>query len=562
MNPPRNAPPRRRRWFLALGVLILAGVGGGLFGRHWWARQQLRTAENLLADMRFEEASRLLDDYLRIRPSDAEARLAAARAKRRAGDPEAAEYHLIEFERLRGRTPVSSLERVLLLAERGALGDKEVWLRSRLEKGGPDAVLLLEALARDYQTSGRLEDALACLDALLEECPLHPRALVWRAQIWGRLRIWDDALEDARRAVELRPDSLEARLIWAEANEHAGQTETAARAYAWLYERGQRSPGVVLGLGRCWQDLARFAEARQVLDAFLAEQPARADVLVERGRLALREGGTTPAEPYFRRAVVADPSNLDAHRFLLRCLEASGNPEEAARVDGQLRQLEIRASRNEQSRGGVQSRDLSRGGRLDEAARLLRAGKPAEAERLLRPLTAGPSSTDPRAFVGLAEAREAQGDLRGALEALKQAVKVDPKNLAANYQIGLLHFQAGEQLWAAGRADGARAEFREAVTWLDNALAVDPDFGKGLLLKGAALSRFLGQKEDGIALLRRFVQLRPEVGEGHLLLGQALADAGQADAAAASLRRAAELAPPGDHRAADALAKLGPPGRK
>jgi thioredoxin-like negative regulator of GroEL len=144
-------------------------------------------------------------------------------------------------------------------------------------------------------------------------------------------------------------------LIWAHANEHVGQTEKAVREYGWLYERGQKSPEVVLGLARCWQDLTRFAEARQVLDAFLAEQPARADVLVERGRLALREGGTTPAEPYFRRAVVADPSNLDAHRCLLRCLEASGDPEESARVDGQLRQLEIRAGRIDQLRSDVQA---------------------------------------------------------------------------------------------------------------------------------------------------------------------------------------------------------------
>jgi tetratricopeptide (TPR) repeat protein len=205
----------------------------------------------------------------------------------------------------------------------------------------------------------------------------------------------------------------------------------------------------------------------------------------------------------------------------------------------------------------IASRDLSHGGRLDEAARLLRANQPVEAERLLRPLTADPSASDPRAFVGLAETREAQGDVKEALALLAQAVHIDPKNLAANYQIGLLHFHTGEQLWAADRADEARAEFREAVTWLDNTLALNPDFGKALLLKGAALQRFLGQPENGLALLRRFVQLRPEVGEGHLLLGQALADVGQKDAAAASLRRAAELAQPGDRRAAEALAKLG-----
>jgi tetratricopeptide (TPR) repeat protein len=210
----------------------------------------------------------------------------------------------------------------------------------------------------------------------------------------------------------------------------------------------------------------------------------------------------------------------------------------------------------------IHSRDLSHGGRLDEAARMLRAGRPVEAERLLRPLAAGPSASDARVFVGLAEARHAQGDRRGALEALAVAVRVDPKSLAANYQTGLVHFDTGEKLWAAGRSDEARAEFSEAVTWLDKALAINPEFGKGLLLKGAALHRFLGQREAGLALLRRFVQLRPEVGEGHLELGQALVDAGQPDAAAASLRRAAELARPGDRRAAEALAKLGPKARQ
>jgi tetratricopeptide (TPR) repeat protein len=252
---------------------------------------------------------------------------------------------------------------------------------------------------------GRLDDALLCLGDLLKERPFHPRALVWRAQIWLRLGKWDDAVEDARRAVEVRPDSLEARLIWAQANEHVGQAEKAVREYGWLYERGQKSPDVVLGLGRCWQDLGRFAEARQVLDAFLAEQPERADVLVERGRLALREGGTTPAEPYFRRAVVADPNDLDANRFLLRCLEETGgNAEESARVGGRLRQLELRDGRIAQMRSDV---------------------------------LAAPNETEPRYRIGMLLLESGQEE---GLEWLASVLNLDPRHeparaaLAAYYQ--------------------------------------------------------------------------------------------------------------------------------
>jgi tetratricopeptide (TPR) repeat protein len=309
-----------------------------------------------------------------------------------------------------------------------------------------------------------------------------------------------------------------------------------------------------------------------------------AEVLIATGRPtdALTALGPDPASPRTRlaaaRAAAAGGDDRAAAEFLgdladhpLAARQALLLRAEICRRQGRTSYAEYLAGRAADVPEGpwpdpltdpVRSRDRSWGGRLDEAARLLRDGRPVEAELLLQPLTANPAATDPRPFVGLAEAREAQGDRKGALEALARAVRADPKNLAANYQTGLLHFKFGEHLWAAGRADAARAKFREAVTWLDKALAEQPDFGKGLLLKGVALHRFLGQPADGLALLRRFVQLRPGVGEGHLLLGQALADAGQTDAAAASLRRAVELAEPGDRRAADALAKLAPSGRQ
>ena len=405
---------QRHRWFLALAILILAGVGGGVFGLQWWARHQLRTAKDQLAELRFEEAGRTLDDYLRIRPSDAEAHLLAAQAKRRAGDAEAAVYHLNEFDRRQGHTPASSLERVLLLAERGALGDKESQLRERLEKGTADPIVLLEALTRNYQSLGRVDDAVLCIGDLLRERPSHPRALVWRAQIWLRLGKWDDAVEDAGRAVEIRPNSVEARLIWAQANENVGRAEKAVLEYGWLRERGQNSPEVILGLGRCWQDLARFGEARKVLDAFLTEQPARADVLVERGRLALREEGTTPAETYFQRAVIADPNNLDANRFLLLCLEETGgNAKESAQVDGRLRQLEIRDGQIARLRSEIQAAPNNTELRYRIGMLLVQSGREEGLEWLATVLELDPRHQPARAAVAAYYQRTGRGPGEG-----------------------------------------------------------------------------------------------------------------------------------------------------
>ncbi len=196
----------------------------------------------------------------------------------------------------------------------------------------------------------------------------------------------------------------------------------------------------------------------------------------------------------------------------------------------------------------------TRAGRLDEAARYLREGLPAAAEQVLRPLTV--NSPDAKPFLGLAEALEARGDRAGAVQALKDGLRVAPRDVSVNYQLGRMCFADGEQLARRGATGHAEAAFREAVKWFDAALAVDPEFGKALLLKGVALQRFLGRPEEGVALIRQFVRRRPEVGEGHLLLGQALAAMKQPAAARESLLRAAELAAPGDRRAAESLAEL------
>jgi len=205
--------------------------------------------------------------------------------------------------------------------------------------------------------------------------------------------------------------------------------------------------------------------------------------------------------------------------------------------------------------GSIARRNRSRSGLLDQAAELLAAGKPKDAEKILRPLAA-PTSPDAKPFVGLAEAHMAMGDFQSAVRELENGLKIEPKSLLVNYQRGNLHFALAEDLMQKKKPIEAKAEFRRAIDRLDVVLSENPDFGKALLLKGVSLSEFLDKPSEGIALLRRFVALRPEVSEGHYLLGRSLVIQKQLEEASSCFRTAANLSAKGDDRASQALQNL------
>src|SRR5262245_15954578 len=296
------------------GVVLVVVTGLGLLGLAarflavpLWATHHLRAAQAALDRFDFDEARGHLDRALRLSPEGA-AHLLAAQAARRAGDPDGAAGHL----RAAGRLPGVSrdglaLEHALLTAQRGDLADVEVPLRARLRGDGPEAPLILEALAEAYRAAGRLDETLACLDDLLRRRPDHHPALAARGRLWADLKQWDRAAADYKRALDLRPEADETRLGLAGALDRQGRALEAAGQFECLRRRLPGRAEVVLGLARCRQDLAEPDEAERLLDALLAEQPRHAEALVERGRVALRKGQPDRAEGWFREAVALAP---------------------------------------------------------------------------------------------------------------------------------------------------------------------------------------------------------------------------------------------------------------
>ncbi len=196
---------------LALAALLFGLLSALASAVFFWSQYHLDAAERAMERYAFEEASHHLDLCLKVRPRSATVHLLAAQAARRRDAYEEAERDLVQSIQVGGMTPAAALERMLLSAQQGELEDVESSLRGRIDAKDPDAVLVLEALAKGYANRFWDSQSLECLNLLLARRPRHPQALLMRARAWekralrGETERAQDALRDYETAVEVSP---------------------------------------------------------------------------------------------------------------------------------------------------------------------------------------------------------------------------------------------------------------------------------------------------------------------------------------------------------------------
>src|SRR6266566_10039967 len=162
---------RHRGWSIVLGlVLAVVGLAASLV---LWRTYHYSAAQRALERRDLESAQRHLGACLRAWPRSAAIHLQAARVARRRDALEEARQHLTACQDLEGISSASGLEWMLLRAQEGDLDSVEGQLQSLVEQHHPDRVLILEALAKGYQTALRTPDVINALDALLELQPDH-----------------------------------------------------------------------------------------------------------------------------------------------------------------------------------------------------------------------------------------------------------------------------------------------------------------------------------------------------------------------------------------------------
>lgn len=166
-------------------------------------------------------------------------------------------------------------------AYKQGIDDFQVLLDRSLKAEQSDTLMPFQLGTNDYrytlavmhQMWGKPADAMRLYqDAIANDLGLY-MAHVRLAQMYREYKMWDKAIEEARRAIETNPDDatavLELGVILAEAGRGAEAEETLGRAAA----ANPRDPRPIYHLGVVRQQLAKPGEAREALTRFVALAP-------------------------------------------------------------------------------------------------------------------------------------------------------------------------------------------------------------------------------------------------------------------------------------------------
>ena len=179
--------------------------------------------------------------------------------------------------------------------------------------GGADLAAARLAFGRALMLQDSLDAAVAAFDAATARYPSDARLHYWRGTALRRLARPADAASALRRAVEIQPRFVEARLGLAAALAESGDATGAEAAYrAALADDPVRHAGAWNDLGFLLLQQQRMADAAAPLDRAVALDPDLTLALVNLGSLRLALGDGPAADLLFGRALRLDPANTSA----------------------------------------------------------------------------------------------------------------------------------------------------------------------------------------------------------------------------------------------------------
>jgi len=143
----------------------------------------------------------------------------------------------------------------------------------------------------------RPEEARDLIQPIVKEHPDDVDFQVYLAKVEGALGNLDSALVALRAAAAAAPDNVDVQYTLAAALEQAKQDDEAVQTLRAVLTKDPDQTRAVLALGRLLRRLNRTAEAAATYDWYLSSHPETAELLVERGLLAMLLGSAQVAPP-------------------------------------------------------------------------------------------------------------------------------------------------------------------------------------------------------------------------------------------------------------------------
>jgi tetratricopeptide (TPR) repeat protein len=427
-------------------------------------------------------------------------------------------------------------------------------------------------------------DAIRLFTELLDKHPGMTTAHFTLGNIYANEQRFREAADEYR--VVVRQDPTDPTALAAEVKvlvDATAYTDALSPAREYVRHKPDDSSGHVL-LGMVYRGLGDYAKAEPELELGAAKAPEDFEARYQLGFVLAKLGKPDQALPQLRKAVALNPGDKSAQFQLAALLRSLGQNQEAEKIVEQFRKTTDVEFRNSQlTSDGIKANDL------------LEAGKPSEAAQIYRHMLEQNPDSAWTAY-NLALALEAMQDTKGAEEALRKGIGIDPKLAKIRAELGQLELTDGDMESAQQSLQSAldlepqlveargslamiyarKGDLTTAEKLLRQALEDDPQYKDGYLelamilaqqdrksdadkeldkvvalapRDAATLSAVgkakvrMGMFSEGIALLREVVDLAPDLAAAHLDLSLALADSYDLPAALAETSEAVRLAP-------------------
>src|SRR5258708_2143592 len=272
----------------------------------------------------------------------------------------------------------------------------------------------------------------------------------------------------------------------------------------------------------------------------LESGPLDADLVDAKSRL--EEGAANDAERILRAYLAKDPSSADAHFLLGLALFkqiqeiavaptlGTDSAKHPTRSTAHFREEKAKASLAEFTAGARYRAPSAFDLKIVALDYVLLGDYPDADKWLTKMLEWAPNDSEGWYYLGRTKYNENR--FEEAVRAFEQSLKLDPKNVKTEDNLGLAY--AG-----LDRVEAAISAYRTAMEWQKDASTKNA----GPFIDLADLLLDQNRAQESIAYLREAIQIAPQDSKAHELLGKAYARLDEFPQAQAELEKAAQLAP-------------------